>query len=85
MKNHLTYEEMLHIKYRIDNLVCYVNHKKYYRDIAKIILPINGIESLGQLTQNQIDALFQYLDNVASNGEKYPDDDSDYSDDEFIL
>ena len=80
MKNCLTYEEMINLKYRIDNIVCYVNHKKYYCDFAKIIVPINGIKSLSQLTENQLDELLQYLDNVEANSEKYPDDDSDSSD-----
>ena len=84
MKNRLTYEEMIHLKYRIDSLVSYVNHKKYYRDIAQIITPNrDGIKSLKQLTGTQILELTQYLDNVESNGEKFIDDND--SDDEFIL
>jgi len=84
MKNCLTYEEMIHLKYRIDSLVSFVNHKKYYRDIAKIIEPNkNGIKSLAQLTPTQIVELVQYLDNVESNGEKFIDDND--SDDEYII
>jgi hypothetical protein len=75
--NNLSVQEQLYLKSRIDNLVIYVNHEKYYSDIAKIIRPKNGVKSITRLTENELSDLLQYLDNVESNSQLIDDSSSD--------
>lgn len=69
--------EVYHIKSRIDGLVKYENHKKYYFDISLIIHPNKyGMKSLNNLLPNEYYELTQYLDNVEANNE--PEEEEDY-------